>query len=73
MLMTESAGGSVERTKIDDCASSRAAARLRQHQILSLARERGSVNVTEAAQEVGVSVETFRRDHVRRQRLYRKR
>ena len=40
----------------------RMGARLRQHEILALARERGSLNVTTASRELGVSVETVRRD-----------
>jgi DeoR family fructose operon transcriptional repressor len=43
-------------------AASRGAARLRQHQILSWTRERGSLNVSDASRELGVSVETIRRD-----------
>lgn len=40
----------------------RTSARLRQRHILTLARQRGSVNVSLTSQEIGVSVETIRRD-----------
>jgi DeoR/GlpR family transcriptional regulator of sugar metabolism len=56
----DESGGVAEPTH--HIAATRAAARLRQHQILSMARERGALNVSDASRELNVSVETIRRD-----------